>query len=190
MLTTRRSLLLAASLAAAPRPVWAQSLARGVFTHGVASGDPLADGIILWTRFVSADGALGWEIAEDETFARLTQRGLARASPASDYCVKVDARGLAPGRRYFYRFLSASAPSPTGITRTAPASGDEPLQVALVSCANYAYGYFHAYADLAAREDIDLVLHAGDYIYEMPRAAIPAMQKRSRAALSSRLANA
>jgi alkaline phosphatase D len=173
MLTTRRSLLIAASLAAAPRPAWAQALARGVFTHGVASGDPLPDGIILWTRFVSADGALGWEIAEDETFARVTQRGLARASPASDYCVKVDARGLAPGRRYFYRFLSASGPSPTGITRTAPASGDAPLHIALVSCANYAYGYFHAYADLAARADIDLVLHAGDYIYEMQRGRYP-----------------
>lgn len=166
MLIVRRSLLVAASLAAAPRAAWAQNLAGGAFTHGVASGDPLPDGVILWTRFVGGDGRIAWELAEDESFANVAQRGEALASAANDYCVKVDARGLAPGRRYFYRFLSGSEPSPTGQTLTAPSSGAESLSVALLSCANYAFGHFHAYGHVAQRDDIDLVLHTGDYIYE------------------------
>lgn len=167
----RRSLLLAASLAAAPRAAWPQSLSAGAFTHGVASGDPLPDGVVIWTRFTGAEAA--WEIAEDDAFADVVQRGRASAALTSDYCIKVDVRGLAPGRRYFYRFLSASGTSPTGVTRTAPQGDAESLRVALFSCANMPYGYFHAYAHAAARDDIDLVLHAGDYIYEVPRGRYP-----------------
>lgn len=167
MRISRRILIAGAPiLAAAPRRAWAQNLARGAFTHGVASGDPLADGVVLWTRFVGADGAIGWEISEDESFAHVVARGEARASAATGCCVKIDVRGLAPDRRYFYRFLSGAGPSITGQTRTAPASGGASLTVALVSCANFAFGYFHAYRHIAARADIDLVLHAGDYIYE------------------------
>ena len=165
MLIARRGLLLAGATAAMARPAWAQSLSQGAFTHGVASGDPLADGVILWTRFVGGDGRLAWEISEDESFARIAARGEAQASPVSDFCVKVDARGLQPGRVYFYRFLAGSGPSLVGRTRTAP-SRAESLSVGLVSCANYAFGYFHAYGHMAARDDIDLVLHTGDYIYE------------------------
>lgn len=165
MLIARRGLLLAGATAAMARPAWAQSLAQGAFTHGVASGDPLPDGVVLWTRFVGGDGRIAWEVAEDESFANVTARGEAQANVASDYCVKVDARGLQPGRSYFYRFLSASGPSLAGRTRTAPADAQS-LTVGLVSCANYGFGYFHAYGHLAAREDVDLVLHTGDYIYE------------------------
>lgn len=172
--TTRRSLLAAASLTAAlARPAWAQSLSQGLFTHGVASGDPLPDGVILWTRFVGGDGRIAWEVAEDEAFTRVAARGEAQASPANDYCAKVDVRGLSPGRRYFYRFLSGAGPSFTGLTRTAPARGGEALKIALFSCANFAYGYFHAYGHAARRDDIDLVLHVGDYIYEIQRGAYP-----------------
>ncbi len=167
MRISRRILIAGAPLvAAAPRRAWAQNLARGAFTHGVASGDPLPDGVVLWTRFVGGDGAIGWEISQDESFTRVALRGEARASVTNDYCVKIDARGLTSGRRYYYRFLSASGPSLTGETRTAPASGGDGLTVALVSCSNFAFGYFHAYRHIAARTDIDLVLHAGDYIYE------------------------
>lgn len=174
MLLARRSFLVAASLTAAiPRAAWAQALAPGLFTHGVASGDPLADRVILWTRFVGGDGRIAWEVADDESFRRVAQRGEARASAASDYCVKVDASGLQPGRRYFYRFLSGSGPSLTGMTRTAPASGAERLTTALFSCSNFPYGYFHAYGHAAARDDIDLVLHTGDYIYEIQRGSYP-----------------
>lgn len=180
MLIARRSLLTAAGLAATalPRAAWAQNLSRGAFTHGVASGDPLADGVVIWTRFAhSGEGRIGWEVAEDEAFANVAQRGEARASFTSDFCVKVDVRGLAPGRRYYYRFLSASGPSLTGLTRTAPGQGAESLTVAVFSCANLPYGYYHAYGHAAARDDIDLALHTGDYIYEVPRGVYPSAEQ-------------
>jgi len=171
---TRRTLLSATTLAAAPGAAWARDLAAGVFTHGVASGDPLPDGVVLWTRFAARRGRrIAWEVSEDESFARIAQRGGAVASVSNDYCVKADARGLAPGRRYFFRFLSASGPSVVGETRTAPAGAAGSLTVGLFSCANYAFGYFHAYGHAAEREDIDLVLHVGDYIYEYERGTYP-----------------
>jgi alkaline phosphatase D len=173
MLLTRRSLLAAASLAATPFPAWARNLSRGAFTHGVASGDPLSERVILWTRFVGAGGRIAWEIADDEGFARVTARGHALARAANDFCVKIDASGLAPGRRYFYRFLSASGPSPTGRTLTAPDAGVDRLTIALFSCANMPFGYFHAYGHAATREEIDLALHVGDYIYEYERGVYP-----------------
>lgn len=172
----RRSLLAAAALtpALASRPAWAREFSRGVFTHGIASGDPLADGFVIWTRFAhSGEGRIGWEVADDDAFTRIVQRGVARASFASDFCAKANVRGLEPGRRYFYRFLSASEPSEVGVTRTAPAAGAESLTVALFSCANFPYGYFHAYGHAAAREDIDIALHVGDYIYEVGRGQYP-----------------
>ncbi|MBK8544682.1 MAG: alkaline phosphatase D family protein [Caulobacteraceae bacterium] len=165
MLIARRGLLVAGASAAMARPAWAQSLSQGAFTHGVASGDPLADGVIIWTRFVGGDGRIAWEVAEDESVATIAARGEAQATLASDFCVKADVRGLQPGRVYFYRFLAGSGPSLTGCTRTAPTDASS-LKVGLVSCANYAFGYFHAYGHLAERDDIDLVLHTGDYIYE------------------------
>lgn len=165
MLIARRGLLVAGATAAMARPAWAQSLAQGAFTHGVASGDPLTDGFILWTRFVGGDGRIAWEVAEDEEFTTIAARGEAQANAASDFCVKVDARGLRAGRRYFYRFLSGSGPSLIGRTLTAPEDA-QALSVGLVCCANFGFGYFHAYGHLAARNDIDLVLHTGDYIYE------------------------
>ncbi|MGE3790796.1 MAG: alkaline phosphatase [Hyphomonadaceae bacterium] len=176
-LIDRRGMLIAgAAAAAAPRAAWAQSLSPGQFTHGVASGDPAPDGVVLWTRFTGGDGRIAWEIAEDDVFAHIIQRGEARADATRDFCVKIDVRGLAPGRAYHYRFLSASGPSITGLTRTAPEQAQS-LTVGLVSCANYGFGYFHAYGHLARREDVELVLHTGDYIYEYgldeyPRAAL------------------
>lgn len=172
MLIKRRSLLAASTLAAAaPRNAWGQRRSSGVFTHGVASGDPLPDGVVIWTRFTGETA--GWEVAEDEAFSHIVQSGQARSSFVNDYCVKVDVRGLAPGRRYFYRFLSASDASVIGRTRTAPAGAVEQLRIALFSCSNMPFGYFHAYGHAAARDDIDLVLHVGDYIYETPRGAYP-----------------
>ncbi len=175
MLLSRRAILLGASLAATPIPAWAREFSRGAFTHGVASGDPTTNAIILWTRFqpASGDGRIGWEIGEDENFRRVARRGSALASAVNDYCVKVDARGLQPGRRYYYRFLSGSDPSVTGITKTAPRGPVESFNVAFFSCSNLPFGYFHAYGDAAARDDIDLCLHVGDYIYETQRGSYP-----------------
>jgi alkaline phosphatase D len=106
-----------------------------------------------------------------------------RAEASSDFCAKVDVRGLAAGRRYYYRFLAASGPSLMGQTRTAPEALADRLSAALFSCANYPYGYFHAYGHAAAREDIDLVLHVGDYIYEYERGEYP----NAREALADRI---
>lgn len=174
MQLSRRSLLLGASLTALPAPAWARDLSAGAFTHGVASGDPTQQAVVIWTRFVpqAGDGRIAWEVSEQEDFRRVVRRGSGLARAANDFCVKADVRGLRAGGRYYYRFLSGSGPSVTGLTRTAPQRA-EALNVAFFSCANLPWGYFHAYGDAAAREDIDLCLHLGDYIYELQRGIYP-----------------
>ncbi|NWG52774.1 MAG: alkaline phosphatase D family protein [Hydrogenophilaceae bacterium] len=177
MTLSRRSLLIAASLAAAPVPAVAQGSPQGRFTHGVASGDPLETAVILWTRFAPADGGdaeLRFEVSEREDFSRIARRGRAVARAANDYCAKVDVRGLRPGRSYYYRFLSGAGPSPTGMTKTAPRGAAARLSFAFFSCSNKPFGYFHAYGHAAARADIDIALHLGDYIYEYARGVYPA----------------
>ncbi|MDG4825663.1 alkaline phosphatase D family protein [Asanoa sp. WMMD1127] len=154
------------------------------FTLGVASGDPLPDGVVLWTRLAPepliADGLGGmsghvvpvlWEVAEDERFRRVVKRGLERATPELGHSVHAEVHGLRPDREYYYRFRTGGAVSPVGRTRTAPSAHSRPreLSFAFVSCSNYPTGYFTAYRHLA-EEELDLVLHLGDYIYEGPAA--------------------
>jgi alkaline phosphatase D len=177
---TRRALVLtgAASGLAAGFPIRAQTadLSHGTFTHAVASGDPTSESVILWTRFVTSDamdGEIGWEIAEDDTFAKITATGKAPVRARHDFCVKVDVKGLQPGRPYAYRFLGAKSPSIVGLTRTAPAAGAASMNFALFSCSNLPYGWFHAYRDAAQRPDIELCIHVGDYIYEYGRGTYP-----------------
>lgn len=143
------------------------------FEHGVASGDPLPDGVVLWTRVTPKSGAgpvaVGWAVFDSN--GRPVDAGTLRTSAARDYCVKIAATGLDPGQRYIYRFTVNSASgevvSPTGRTRTAPASdAEDALRFAIVSCSNYPFGHFHAYREIAARDDLDAVIHLGDYIYE------------------------
>ncbi|MBI1339422.1 alkaline phosphatase [bacterium] len=145
----------------------------GAFTHGVASGDPFPDSVVLWTRFVAADGGpavVGWEVAADESFQRVVAWGAETARPDNDFCVKPIAARLAPGRRYFYRFASASGYSPIGRTLTAPQPGDttDALSVALFACSNLPTGWFTAYGHAAQDDSIDLCAHVGDYFYEYP----------------------
>lgn len=143
-----------------------------VFRHGVASGDPLGDRVILWTRVTpkspTAAQSVSWELARDEQFARIVSRGELETGPARDFTVKVDAVGLEPGHVYYYRFQSAGARSVVGRTRTLPASGVARLRLGMVSCANLPQGFFNAYGCLARRADLDAILHLGDYIYEYP----------------------
>lgn len=158
----------------------AKGLSHGMFTHGVASGDPLQSAVILWTRLVTADagrGRVGWEVAEDETFTLIVKSGVAEVSPARDFCVKVDVTGLAPGRPYVYRFVAADGPGVTGFTRTAPDKGAASFSFAQMSCSNLPFGYFHAYRDAAARPEIELCVHLGDYIYEYRRGRYPTEQQ-------------
>ena len=143
------------------------------FTHGVASGDPQSDRVILWTRATpSRDEALQlrWQVATDAAFANLVAQGATGTNIERDYTVKVDATGLQPGTRYFYRFTyGVDAHSPVGRTRTLPAGTVSQVKLAVFSCANYPKGYFNAYADAAQLADVDAAVHLGDYIYEYPK---------------------
>ncbi|MDF3074509.1 MAG: alkaline phosphatase [Alphaproteobacteria bacterium] len=146
------------------------------FSLGIASGCPTQEGCVLWTRLapdpLNGGGLdqtpveVGWEIAEDEAFTRIVQRGTAQAIADEAHSVHVELRGLQPHRWYWYRFAAGSAISPIGRTRTAAAAGMMPLRLALASCQQYEQGYFSAYRHMA-REDLDLVVHVGDYIYEL-----------------------
>ena len=143
------------------------------FLHGVASGDPLTDRVMLWTRVTPRMGVEGtavvrWELSSTVDFAAIVSSGSFNTAAARDYTVKVDAGGLSAGTTYYYRFSVGAARSPVGRTRTAPAGAVDRLRFAVVSCSSYAHGYFHAYRDVAERADLDAVIHLGDYIYEFP----------------------
>ncbi|WP_433828424.1 alkaline phosphatase D family protein [Actinoplanes sp. CA-015351] len=183
---SRRLLVSGAAAAAAAGPLllnpekgYAQSPAvpTGVFTLGVASGDPLADAVVLWTRLapdpLAGGGMPGhvvpveWEIAEDERFRRGRRHGVALARPELSHSVHVDVRGLRPGTGYHYRFRVAGQISPVGRTRTAPAARSRPreLKFAFASCQDYQAGHYTAFQHLAD-EDLAFVAFLGDYIYE------------------------
>ncbi|MET9660635.1 alkaline phosphatase D family protein [Streptomyces sp. NPDC006510] len=148
------------------------------FTLGVASGDPLPDSVLLWTRLAPRPYEAGsglprarvqvrWELAHDERFSRIVRRGSATAHPEFDHSVHVEVKGLDADRVLYYRFRTGTWTSPVGRTRTAPAHGarNSSLSLAAVSCQAYHDGYFTAYKHLA-QEDVDVVLHLGDYLYE------------------------
>ncbi|MEM6805352.1 MAG: alkaline phosphatase D family protein [Bacteroidota bacterium] len=139
------------------------------FYHGVASGDPLENQVIIWTR-VSPETQLpkvdvSWEVAEDKAFSQLIQEGIYMTGPERDYTVKIDVEGLEAGKVYFYRFKALGKTSASGTTKTASNQASA-LNLAVVSCSNYEWGYFNAYARIAEEENLDAVLHLGDYIYE------------------------
>ncbi|MGW1680952.1 alkaline phosphatase D family protein [Saccharopolyspora sp. NPDC002376] len=150
------------------------------FSLGVASGDPLPDGVVIWTRLapepLAADGSGGmpakpvkvqYEVATDEQFRGVVRRGSVTATPELAHSVHAEITGLEPGRHYFYRFRAAGDLSPVGRTKTAPAAAAAlaSLSFAFASCQNWSAGFFTAYEHLAA-EDLDFVVHLGDYIYE------------------------
>lgn len=146
------------------------------FPHGVASGDPWAESVVLWTRREPDDGNerdVQWQIAEDADFRTVVSEGTVTASNKSGWTVKAIADGLKPGTSYHYRFIDAAGDgdvsSPVGRTRTAPAKAADQLRFGVVSCSNYGYGRFHGYRHLLER-DLDAVIHLGDYIYEYANA--------------------
>ncbi|WP_328746606.1 alkaline phosphatase D family protein [Streptomyces sp. NBC_00285] len=168
--------VLAAPLAAA---LPARAADAPVFLHGVASGDPLPDGILLWTRVTPAtdavpgsglgpDTEVSWTVAKDKAFRAVVAKGSLTATAASDHTVKADIRGLTPSTDYWFRFSAGGTDSPAARTRTAPAADASVtgLRFGVVSCANWEAGYFSSYRHLAARGDLDAWLHLGDYIYE------------------------
>lgn len=147
------------------------------FTLGVASGDPLPDGVVLWTRLAPEPLAGGgmpdrpvpvqWQVAADENFRQVVASGSELARPQAAHSVHAEVAGLRPGADYFYRFRAGSAISPVGRTRTAPDPGSSPARFAFAftSCQSYASGLYTAHGHLAG-EDLDLVVQLGDYIYE------------------------
>ncbi|MFH9572800.1 alkaline phosphatase D family protein [Streptomyces sp. NPDC017454] len=169
--------VLAAPLAAAP-PAGAAGVAPA-FLHGVASGDPLPDGVLLWTRVTPTpesipgsgagpDTEVSWVVATDKAFTNIVTKGSTTATAASDHTVKADIRGLSPATDYWFRFSAGPTDSPAARTRTAPAADAAVagLRFGVVSCSNWEAGHFSSYRHLAARGDLDAWLHLGDYIYE------------------------
>jgi alkaline phosphatase D len=138
------------------------------FYHGVASGDPLSNAVILWTRITTASATptVNWEMATDLGFTNNLVSGTVTTDAGKDYTVKVDVSGLQPNTWYYYRFSHNGVNSIIGRTRTAPVGDVDSLRFAVVACSNYQAGYFNAYKDIAMRNDVDAVLHLGDYYYE------------------------
>lgn len=170
---------LAAFQAASGRQEVQAQLGFDPFMYGVASGDPLPDRVIIWTRVTPSAAAtpgsgLGaavrgtWEIALDAAFTQRVAFGRFTTAVASDHTVKIDVAGLQPYTQYYYRFNALNVNSPVGRTMTAPAVNSSPASVrfGMVSCSNFEAGYFRSYHHLAQRDDLDFILHLGDYIYE------------------------
>ncbi|MDP3857217.1 MAG: alkaline phosphatase D family protein [Stagnimonas sp.] len=140
------------------------------FRHGIASGDPLADRVILWTRLTPPAGtervSVSLSVYRDPALLNLVGTRSQLTDASRDYTVKIDFDGLAPGSSYYYQFESGAARSAIGRTRTLPAAGVEHLRFGVCSCSQYTNGFFNAYGALAKRSDLDAILHLGDYIYE------------------------
>ena len=177
MSLTRRQFLWGATASGLAWPLIASAQTRGdqLFRHGVASGDPQANAVMLWTRVTPAGNVrvarpveVRWRIGTDAALSRTLQSGSVTTSGDRDFTVKVDARGLEPGRTYYYAFEAGGQRSPVGRTKTLPdaAGRVERLNFASVSCANYPAGFFNVYRMLAERQELDAIVHLGDYIYE------------------------
>jgi len=163
----------ATSLALAAAAPLLPSIAEAVdlsFEHGVASGDPLHDRVILWTRVTPASAKsnvpVTYVVATDPALRNVVQRGNVKTGSDRDYTVKVDVDHLQPGTTYYFQFKAEGRSSPVGRTRTLPTGTAGRLRMAVVSCSNHAYGYFNVYARIAQRADLDLMVHLGDYLYE------------------------
>src|SRR5690242_2786427 len=163
--------------AAAAGQAWQRKFAENPFQLGIASGDPSADGFVIWTR-LAPEPLLGggmpeenvpvdWEVASDERMSRIVKKGRVVATPDMAHSVHVEVQGLQPNRWYWYRFNTGGVESAIGRSRTFPRATDKVDQVkfAFASCQQYEAGYYTAYQHMA-EEDLDLIVHLGDYIYE------------------------
>jgi len=150
-----------------PTDLFQESMAP--FYHGVASGDPLQDRVIIWTRVTPEQPVeqttVYWEMSLNKSFEASLQQGSFKTHPGRDYTVKVDVAGLQPGREYYYRFRHEGRYSTIGKTQTLPQGGIDRVKLAVATCSNYEGGYFNAYKAIA-RDEVDAVIHLGDYIYE------------------------
>ncbi|ACA85252.1 alkaline phosphatase D family protein [Shewanella woodyi] len=148
------------------------SAIQASFSHGIASGDPSHSAVILWTRVSPSsegDVKVSWEVATDSGFTDLVTNGEMVTTAERDYTVKVDAIGLDSGTAYYYRFTSGELSSEVGMTRTLPEGAVDSVKLAVMSCANFPAGYFNTYELAAQQDELDAVIHLGDYIYEYAR---------------------
>ena len=155
----------------------------GQFLHGIASGDPAHDAVILWTRVTPSEQGevrVSWQVATDSDFNDVIRDGSMTTSASRDYTVKIDAVGLRPGQSYYYRFSSGENTSPVGQTKTLPEGSVSQVKFAVMSCANYPVGHFNVYELAAQQGDIDAVIHLGDYIYEYGNATISSRKAEGR----------
>lgn len=154
---------------ALPANMYADSL-HAPFYYGVTSGDPKSDAVIIWTHLTTADTAaqtLTWQVATDTLFNNVVQTGTASTGPTMDFTVKVDVSGLNAGSTYYYRFVSGAGDvSIWGRAKTLPAGNVAATKIAVFSCSSIFSGFFNAYRRAAERDDLQLVLHLGDYIYD------------------------
>lgn len=152
-----------------PDNIFADS-AYAPFLYGVASGDPLQDRVIIWTKVeATSAGLLKWQMASDSSFLNIVQQGNVESKESVDYTAKVDVTGLQPANHYFYRFISPNGKvSRIGKANTLPGDSVKHFKLAVVSCSSIWAGYFNAYSRIAEREDIDFLLHVGDYVYDYP----------------------
>ncbi len=148
------------------------SAIQASFSHGIASGDPSHSAVILWTRVTPSsegDVKVSWEVATDSGFTDLVTNGEMVTTAERDYTVKVDAIGLDSGTAYYYRFTSGEITSEVGMTRTLSEGAVDSVKLAVMSCANFPAGYFNTYELAAQQDELDAVIHLGDYIYEYAR---------------------
>jgi alkaline phosphatase D len=158
----------------AAAPLAARSFGTG-FTHNVASGEPSAKSVLLWTRYVAeAETTLTWQVSESEDFTKPVAEGSVSAAPGRDWCAKGIATGLAPDKWYFFRFIApGGTTSPIGRTRTLPEGKTAGFKLAVFSCSNFGFGWFNAYGHAVEANDADLAVHLGDYIYEYGAGTYP-----------------
>lgn len=162
----------------------AKSIKSGAFKHGVASGDPFTNSVVLWTHLAtdaSGDIEVDWEISKTPTFDNIASTSKFTTNKARDYCVKVIAENLEAGQTYFYRFRTGEILSDVGRTRTLPEGETDQLHFAVVSCANWQHGYFNTYDAIAKRAETqpyDAMIHLGDYYYEYGALESPRLADR------------
>lgn len=161
-------------------PLAARDQARG-FTHGIASGEPSANGVLLWTRYVGTDEAgakLVAQVSDTPGFGGILAEVDGVATPQRDHCAKLRVEGLEPGRWYFYRFIAPDGTmSETGRTRTLPQGPTERWRMAVFSCSNIGFGWFNAYAHAVETNEFDMIAHLGDYYYEYGFGTYPSKEE-------------
>ncbi len=145
--------------------------AQAPFYHGVASGDPLPDRVVIWTRVTPDDSMattvpLTWEMATDLSFSNIVQTGSGNAEASRDFCIKIDVQNLQANTYYYFRFSALGKESVIGRTKTSPSGNRDQIRLGVVTCSDYRQGFFTALHNLSGRNDLDAILHLGDYIYE------------------------